>query len=79
MGRGRGFEEAYAGLGIGGQSANGHKGAAGVREAAKRRGQADRLIDYALETGAERFVDQSGAPHVLPDGEGVPLNTGAYN
>lgn len=44
----------------------------------KKRNQADRLIDYALESGTELFDDQSGAPHALIDGEAVPLNTGAY-
>ncbi len=46
---------------------------------AKKRNQADRLIDYALDTRAELFVDQMGAPHVLVDGEAVPLNTRSYN
>ncbi len=45
----------------------------------KKRNQADRLIDYALSSGAELFVDQAGAPHALVDREAVPLNTGAYN
>lgn len=45
----------------------------------KPRNQADRLIDYALESGAELFVDQLGSPHALVDGEAVPLNTGAYD
>jgi hypothetical protein len=44
----------------------------------KQRNQADRLIDYALESGAERFVDQAGAPHVLVESEAVPLNTASY-
>ncbi len=45
----------------------------------KKRNQADRLIDYALATSAELFCDQMGAPHVLVDGEAVPLNTRSYN
>ncbi len=52
----------------------------GPSKAAKgaRRNQADRLIDYAVESGAERFVDQAGAPHALVEGEAVSLNTAAY-
>jgi len=45
----------------------------------KKRNQADRLIDYALNSGAELFVDQVGAPHVLLSGEALALNTRAYN
>jgi hypothetical protein len=45
-------------------------------KAAKRRKQADRLIDYAK--GAPLFCDQMGAPHVLLYGEAVPLNSQAY-
>ncbi len=45
---------------------------------AKKRNQADRLIDYALATGAELFCDQMGAPHVLVQGDAVPLNTRSY-
>jgi hypothetical protein len=41
-----------------------------------KRKQADRLIGYAI--GHESFCDQVGAPHVLIDGEAVPLNTHAY-
>jgi Bifunctional DNA primase/polymerase, N-terminal len=52
-------------------------------EAPKRRkqlrSQPDRLIDYALDFGAELFVDQLGSPHALVDGEALPLNTGSYN
>ena len=48
------------------------------RQARKKRSQADRLIDYALESGAERFLDQAGAPHVLVDSEAVSLGTAAY-
>jgi hypothetical protein len=48
-------------------------------DANKKRNQADRLIDYALESGAELFVDQVGAPHVLVSGEALALNTRAYN
>ncbi len=50
----------------------------GEDEEKKRRNQADRLIDYALESGAELFADQAGAPHALVDGEALPLHTGAY-
>jgi len=49
------------------------------RRAPKKRSQADRLIDYALGSGAELFMDQVGAPHALLEGEAVPLNTRAYN
>jgi len=45
----------------------------------KKRSQADRLVDYALDSKAELFVDQVGAPHALLDGEAVPLNTRSYN
>jgi RepB DNA-primase from phage plasmid len=48
-------------------------------DAIKKRNQADRLIDYALGSGAELFVDQVGAPHVLISGEALALNTRAYN
>jgi hypothetical protein len=44
----------------------------------RRRNQADRLIDYALDSGAELFVDQVGAPHVLVSGEALPLGTLHY-
>src|SRR5215211_2282409 len=47
--------------------------------APKKRSQADRLVDYALDSKAELFVDQVGAPHALLDGEAVPLNTRSYN
>lgn len=46
--------------------------------APKNRAQADRLVDYALASGAERFVDQTGQPHALVDGEAVSLGTGCY-
>jgi hypothetical protein len=49
------------------------------RSAPKKRGQADRLVDYALDSKAELFTDQVGAPHVLLDGEAIPLNTRSYN
>lgn len=45
----------------------------------KKRSQADRLIDYALATDAELFLDQMRAPHALIDNEAVPLNTRCYN
>jgi hypothetical protein len=45
----------------------------------KKRNQADRLIDYALDSGAGLFVDQVGAPHVLVSGEALPLGTRSYN
>jgi hypothetical protein len=44
----------------------------------EKRNQADRLIDYAKETGAELFVDHLGAPHALVDGEAVALNSRCY-
>ena len=47
--------------------------------APKKRSQADRLVDYALDGKAELFVDQVGAPHALLEGEAVPLNTRSYN
>ncbi len=45
----------------------------------RQRSQANRLIDYALEANDELFCDQLGNPHVLIQGEAVPLNTRAYN
>ncbi len=40
--------------------------------------QADRLVGYALESGAELFRDHLGAPHVLlVDGEAIPLRASA--
>lgn len=48
-------------------------------ETGRRRNQADRLIDYALESGVDLFVDQVGAPHVQLGAEALPLNTRAYN
>ena len=44
-----------------------------------KRNQADRLIDYALDCGAELFVDQVGAPHALVNGEALALNSRSYN
>lgn len=44
-----------------------------------KRSQPDRLIDYALDSGAELFVDQVGAPHTLVDGEALTLNSRSYN
>jgi hypothetical protein len=45
-----------------------------------KRNQADRLIQYALDTGAPLFVDQLGEPHALTNGtQAVPLNSRAYN
>src|SRR5215218_7690980 len=49
------------------------------QSARKKRSQADRLVDYALDSKAELFVDQVAAPHALLDGEAVPLNTRCYN
>ncbi len=43
-----------------------------------KRNQADRLIDYAIESGTELFVDQVGMPHALVDHVAVPLNSRAY-
>ncbi|MDP8952786.1 MAG: hypothetical protein M3N18_11220, partial [Actinomycetota bacterium] len=66
-------------ISIGGQERNGQGEAPnGAGEEKKRRNQADRLIDYAIESGAELFVDQAGAPHVLVDGEALPLHAGVY-
>lgn len=62
-----------------GQQPNGQGEASdGSGEEKKRRNQADRLIDYALESRAALFSDQAGAPHALVDGEALPLHTGAY-
>ncbi|HEV2126060.1 MAG TPA: hypothetical protein VGW38_25165, partial [Chloroflexota bacterium] len=44
-----------------------------------KRNQADRLIDYALDSGAELFIDQVGAPHALVNGEALALNSRSYN
>lgn len=55
---------------------NGH--ALSGTEQKARKAQADRLVEYALDSKAKRFVDQSGAPHVLLDGEAVPLTYSAY-
>jgi len=49
------------------------------RSTPKKRSQADRLVDYALDSNAELFVDQVGAPHALLDSEAIPLNTRCYN
>src|SRR5687767_2584131 len=49
------------------------------RPTPKKRSQADRLVDYALDSKAELFMDQVGAPHALLQGEAVPLNTRSYN
>ncbi len=75
--RADGFEEAFRSLNIDGEPKNGN-GATAVKEKGKGRNQADRLIDYAVETRAELFVDQAGAPHALVDREAVQLNTAAY-
>ncbi len=48
-------------------------------EKKKHSRQADRLLDYALDSSAELFIDQIGAPHALVSGEAIPLNTRAYN
>jgi hypothetical protein len=53
------------------------KGAAKTR-AVKQRNLADRLIDYALATGVELFLDQHEQPHALVDGEAVALTSRAY-
>ncbi len=44
----------------------------------KQRNQADRLIDYALATGVELFLDQHEQPHALVTGEAVALTSRAY-
>jgi hypothetical protein len=41
--------------------------------------QADRLVGYALESGAELFRDHLGMPHVLVGGEAIPLNSRSHN
>ena len=56
-----------------------HEEAEARRPTPKKRSQADRLVDYALDSGAELFADQVGAPHALLKGEAVPLNTRSYN
>jgi hypothetical protein len=78
VGRARGFEEVWRDSGLSEGSKNGNGSTAAVKEKEKRRSQADRLIDYAVESGAELFVDQAGAPHALVDGEALGLNTAAY-
>jgi hypothetical protein len=50
-----------------------------VQEKEDRRNQADRLIGYALGNVQELFVDQHGAPHVLIDGEPMPLTSRCYS
>ncbi|MBX6754519.1 MAG: hypothetical protein IRY86_09825 [Thermorudis peleae] len=44
----------------------------------ERRSQADRLIGYALASGARFLIDQFGQPHVLVDGVPLALPRGAY-
>jgi hypothetical protein len=44
----------------------------------ERRGQADRLVEYALAEVGDLFVDQVGAPHALFGGEPVPLTSRCY-
>jgi len=41
--------------------------------------QADRLVGYALQSGAELFRDHLGTPHVLVGGEAIPLNSRSHN
>jgi hypothetical protein len=43
-----------------------------------KRNQADRLVHYALASGADLFVDQFNDPHALVDGEPIPLNSRSY-
>jgi hypothetical protein len=45
----------------------------------KKANQADRLIAYALDSGAELFADQFGAPHAFASEEALALNTRCYN
>lgn len=54
----------------------------GIKVAKKKkneRNQGDRLIDYVLDMGVELFVDQTGMPHALVDGEALQLNSRAYH
>lgn len=44
----------------------------------ERRSQADRLIGYALASGARFLLDQFGQPHVLVEGAPLALPRGAY-
>jgi hypothetical protein len=45
----------------------------------EKRNQADRLIQYALDSGAELFVDHLGEPHALVTGtQAVALNSRSY-
>jgi len=41
--------------------------------------QADRLIQYALDSGVPLFVDQFGVSHTLIGGESLALNSRSYN
>jgi hypothetical protein len=41
--------------------------------------QADRLVGYALESGAELFMDHLGSPHVLVEGEAIMLSSRSHN
>jgi hypothetical protein len=41
--------------------------------------QADRMIQYALDTGYELFADQLGAPHAFVVGEALAFNSRCYN
>ena len=43
-----------------------------------RRNQADRLIQYALDSGAPLFMDQFNEPHALIKGVPTPLNSRCY-
>jgi hypothetical protein len=62
-------------LGLEEESPNGD----GPKDKEDRRNQGDRLIGYALEAAEALFVDQHGAPHVLVDGEPLPLNSRCYS
>jgi hypothetical protein len=44
-----------------------------------KRNQADRLIQYALDTRARLFTDQFGMGHVLVNREALALNSRCYN
>ena len=68
-------------LGWGGASADMGEGPRSQGGAADdKRNQADRLIQYALDTGAPLFVDHLGEEHVLVrETQAVPLNSRCYS
>jgi len=48
------------------------------QKAKPKRNQADRLIQYALDSGAPLFMDQFNEPHALISGTPTPLNSRCY-